>query len=60
MNKSTYTDVIFCFTFSSLGLLAFSMGMDAALYSNYHGAGLLIAIAGLLMVAVSGHESMKM
>jgi hypothetical protein len=58
--KSTFIDILFCFTFSILGLLAFSMGIDTALYSSYHGAGLMIALAGLLMVAVSGHESMKL
>jgi hypothetical protein len=58
--KSTFIDILFCFTFSILGLLAFSMGIDTALYSSYHGAGLMIALAGLLMVAVSGHESLKL
>jgi hypothetical protein len=58
--RTTFTDVLFCFTFSILGLLAFSMGIDTALYSSYHGAGLMIALAGLLMVAVSGHESLKL
>jgi len=58
--KSTFTDILFCFTFSILGLLAFSMGIDTALYSNYHGAGLMLAIAGLIMIAVSGNESLKM
>lgn len=58
--KSTFIDILFCFTFSILGLLAFSMGIDTALYSSYHGAGLMLAIAGLLMVAISGHESMKL
>jgi hypothetical protein len=58
--KSTFIDILFCFTFSILGLLAFSMGIDTALYSSYHGAGLLIAVGGLLMVAISGHESMKL
>jgi hypothetical protein len=60
MIKPTVTDVLFCFTFSILGLLAFNMGIDTALYSSYHGAGLLIAIAGLLMITVSGHESLKL
>jgi hypothetical protein len=60
MTKPTFTDILFCFTFSITGLFAFSMGIDTALYSSYHGAGLMIAIAGLLMVAVSGHESMKL
>ena len=60
MTKSTFTDILFCFTFSVLGLLAFSMGIDTALYSSYHGAGLMIALAGLLMVAISGHESLKL
>jgi hypothetical protein len=36
------------------------MGIDTALYSNWHGAGLMLAVAGLLMVAISGHESMKL
>lgn len=58
--KATFTDILFCFTFSILGLLAFSMGIDTALYSNYHGAGLMLAIAGLLMIAVSGNESLKL
>jgi hypothetical protein len=58
--KATFTDILFCFTFSILGLLAFSMGVDTALYSSYHGAGLMLAIAGLGMIAVSGHESMKL
>jgi hypothetical protein len=60
MTKSTFTDIIFCWTFSILGLIAFSMGIDTALYSNYHGAGLMLSIAGLLMIAVSGHESLKL
>jgi hypothetical protein len=58
--KSTFIDILFCFTFSILGLLAFSMGIDTALYSSYHGAGLMLAVGGLLMVAISGHESMKL
>jgi hypothetical protein len=58
--RTTFTDILFCFIFSILGLLAFSMGIDTALYSSYHGAGLMIAIAGLSMIAVSGHESLKM
>jgi hypothetical protein len=60
MNKTTFIDVLFCFTFSILGLLAFSMGIDTALYSSYHGAGLMLAVGGLLMVAISGHESLKL
>jgi hypothetical protein len=60
MTKPTFIDILFCFTFSVLGLLAFSWGIDTALYSSYHGAGLMIALAGLLMVAISGHESMKL
>ncbi len=60
MPKPTFTDILFCFTFSILGLLAFSMGIDTALYSSYHGAGFMLSIAGLIMIAVSGHESMKM
>jgi hypothetical protein len=58
--RTTFTDVLFCFTFSILGLLAFSMGIDTALYSSYHGAGLMLSIGGLLMIAVSGHESLKL
>ena len=58
--KATFTDILFCFTFSILGLLAFSMGVDTALYSSYHGAGLMLAIAGLLMIAISGQESLKL
>jgi hypothetical protein len=58
--KATFTDILFCFTFSIMGLLAFSMGIDTAFYSSYHGAGLMLAIAGLLMIAVSGHESLKL
>jgi hypothetical protein len=58
--KSTFIDILFCFTFSILGLLAFSMGIDTALYSSYHGAGLMLSIGGLLMIAVSGHESLKL
>ena len=58
--KSTFIDILFCFTFSITGLFAFSMGIDTALYSSYHGAGLMIAIAGLIMIAVSGHESLKL
>jgi hypothetical protein len=58
--RTTFTDVLFCFTFSILGLLAFSMGIDTALYSSYHGAGLMLAVGGLLMVAISGHESLKL
>ena len=54
------TDILFCWTFTILGLLAFSMGIDTALYTSYHGAGLLIALAGLLMITVSGHESLKL
>ncbi len=60
MAKPTFTDILFCFTFSILGLVAFSMGIDTALYSNYHGAGLMLAVAGLLMIAVSGNESLKL
>jgi hypothetical protein len=60
MTKPIFTDILFCFTFSVLGLLAFSWGIDTALYSSYHGAGLMIALAGLLMVAISGHESLKL
>jgi hypothetical protein len=60
MTKPTFIDILFCFTFSVLGLLAFSWGIDTALYSSYHGAGLMIALAGLLMVAISGHESLKL
>jgi hypothetical protein len=60
MTKPTFTDILFCFTFSVLGLLAFSMGVDTALYSSYHGAGLMLSIAGLIMIAVSGHESLKL
>jgi hypothetical protein len=60
MNKTTFIDVLFCFTFSILGLVAFSWGIDTALYSNWHGAGLMLAVGGLLMVAISGHESMKL
>jgi hypothetical protein len=60
MNKTTFIDVLFCFTFSILGLVAFSWGIDTAIYSNYHGAGLMLAIAGLLMLGVSGQESMKL
>jgi hypothetical protein len=60
MNKTTFIDVLFCFTFSILGLVAFSWGIDTALYSSYHGAGLMLAVGGLLMVAVSGNESLKL
>jgi hypothetical protein len=60
MTKSTITDIIFCWTLSISGLIAFSMGIDTALYSNYHGAGLMLAIAGLIMIAVSGNESLKL
>jgi hypothetical protein len=36
-------------------------GLDYCLYSQeYAGAGLMLAIAGLLMVVVSGNESLKM
>jgi hypothetical protein len=36
-------------------------GLDYCLYSeHYAGAGLMLAIAGLLMIAVSGHESLKL
>jgi hypothetical protein len=60
MAKPTFTDILFCFTFSILGLVAFSWGIDTALYSSYHGAGLMLAVGGLLMVAISGHESLKL
>jgi hypothetical protein len=60
MISSTFTDILFCWTFSILGLLAFSMGIDTALNSIYHGAGLLLAIGGLCMIAVSGNESLKL
>jgi hypothetical protein len=60
MTKPTFTDILFCFTFSIAGVLAFSMGIDTALYSNWHGAGLMLAVGGLLMVAISGHESLKL
>jgi hypothetical protein len=58
--KATFTDIIFCWTFSIIGVLVFNMGIDTALYSSYHGAGLMLALAGLSMVAISGHESLKM
>ena len=58
---STKTDIIFCLVFSIVGLLVLMYGLDYCLYSQqYAGAGLMLSIAGLLMVAISGHESMKL
>jgi hypothetical protein len=54
------TDILFCWTFSIIGAMAFSYGLDTVINSSYHGAGLLIAIAGLLMITVSGNESLKL
>lgn len=55
----TKTDILFCWIFAVGGVLAFSYGLDTCLNSSYHGAGLLIAIAGLLMVALSTIDSGK-
>jgi hypothetical protein len=60
MYKATRTDIIFCWTFSIIGVMAFIYGLDTALYSTYHGAGLMLAVAGLSMIGISGHESMKL
>ena len=59
MTKPT-TNILFCWTFSIIGAMSFSYGLDTVINSHWHGAGLLIAIAGLIMVAVSGHESLKL
>jgi hypothetical protein len=60
MTRPTFTDVLFCWTFSTLGAVSFGFGLDTCLNSNYHGAGLMLAVGGLVMIAVSGHESMKL
>ncbi len=57
---ATLTDIIFCWTLSIVGVMSFIYGLDTALYSSYHGAGLMLSIGGLLMIAASGHESMKL
>jgi hypothetical protein len=58
---TTKTDVIFCLVFDITGLLVLMYGLDYCLYSQqYAGAGLMLSIAGLLMIAVSGHESLKL
>lgn len=57
----TKTDIIFCLVFSVVGLLVMMYGLGYCLYSeHYAGAGLMLSIAGLLMIAISGHESMKL
>jgi formate hydrogenlyase subunit 3/multisubunit Na+/H+ antiporter MnhD subunit len=58
---STKIDIIFCLVFSIVGLLVMMYGLDYCLYSeHYAGAGLMLSIGGLLMIAVSGHESLKL
>jgi uncharacterized membrane protein len=59
MTKPT-TNILFCWTFSITGVMAFSYGLDTVINSSYHGAGLMLAIAGLIMIAISGHESLKL
>lgn len=55
----TRTDIIFCWTFAVVGVTAFSYGLDTCLHSSYHGAGLMLAIAGLGMLAMSTIDSGK-
>lgn len=58
---TTKTDIIFCLVFSITGLLVLMYGLDYCLYSqHYAGAGLMLSIAGLLMIVVAGNESLKM
>ena len=49
----TFTDILFSWTFAVLGTVAFSFGLDTCLHTDYHGAGLMLAIAGLGMLAMS-------
>jgi Zn-dependent alcohol dehydrogenase len=60
MRNETMTDIIFCWVFTTLGAVAFTSGLDAVLNTNYHGMGLMIAIAGLIMIGVSATESGKL
>lgn len=59
MAKPTFTDILFCWTFAVAGLIAFSFGIDTVLNSNYHGAGLFVALAGLAMLGLSTIDSDK-
>jgi len=58
--KATFTDIAFCWTFTVSGAVAFTSGLDAVLHSQYHGMGLMISIAGLVMLGVSATESGKL
>lgn len=60
MVKPTFTDIVFCWTFTVAGVVAFTCGLDAVLHSQYHGMGLFVAIAGLIMLGVSATESSKL
>jgi hypothetical protein len=60
MRKATITDIVFCWTFTVSGAVAFTSGLDAVLHSPYHGMGLMLTIAGLVMLGVSATESGKL
>jgi hypothetical protein len=60
MVKPIFIDIAFCWTFTVSGAVAFTSGLDAVLNTNYHGMGLMIAIAGLIMLGVSATESGKL
>ena len=60
MGKETITDILFCWTFTIFGAVAFTGGLDAVLNTNYHGMGLMLSIAGLIMLGVSATESGKL
>jgi hypothetical protein len=47
-------------TFTVSGAVAFTSGLDAVLNTSYHGAGLMLSIAGLIMIGVSATESGKL
>ena len=55
----TRTDILFCWTFAVGGVTTFSYGLDTCLHSSYHGAGLMLTIVGLIMVALSTIDSGK-
>jgi hypothetical protein len=58
--KATFTDLLFCWTFSILGAVSFGFGLDTCLNSSYHGAGLMLALGGLILLGVSANESGKL
>jgi hypothetical protein len=55
----TRTDIIFSWTFAIAGTVTFSYGLDTCLDSSWHGAGLLVAVAGLVMLGLSTVDSNK-